>query len=89
MEEMKTNVQEKDQQKQNDNTPKWLKWTAIIFAVGSCSAIVASALGLFGDAPGQCIKNRNYTKNYQKRVDIDFNDFVRRDQYIRNRRKNG
>ena len=85
MEENKTqNVQE-----QKDNTPKWQKIVIILFAVGSCSTAVSALFGLFGDAPGQCIKNRSYTRNYKKRADIDFNDFVRRDQYIRNRRKNG
>ena len=76
-------------QEQKDKTPKWQKITIICFAVGSCSTIIAAFFGLFGDAPGQCIKNRSYTRNYQKRLDMDFKDMVRRDQYYRNRKYNG
>ena len=85
MEEIKNqNVQE-----QKDNTPKWIKAVYILTAIAVCLEGLNSFTKLFGDAPGQCIKNRSRTRNYKKMVDIDFNDFVRRDQYIRNRRKNG
>lgn len=79
----------KQNNQQTDNTPKWVKVVFIGFAIGSCSTAIAAALGLFGDAPGQCIKNWSYTKNYQKRLDMDFANTVRRDQYYRNRRYNG
>ena len=85
MEENKT----QNVQGQKDNTPKWQKIAIICFAVGSCSTIFVALIGLFGDAPGQCIKNSNYTRNYQKRLDADFSDMVRRDQYYSNRKYNG
>ena len=61
----------------------------LIFAVGSCSTAIAAALGLFGDALGQCIKNNSFTKNYIRRLDADFADMVRRSQYYRNLKYNG
>ena len=87
-EKKKKEVQKQNQQVQQDNTPKWKKAVAILFAIGSCSTIIASFFGLFGDSLGQCIKNRSYTKNYQKRLDMDYEDMVRRDQYYRNRKNN-
>ncbi len=72
-------------QEQKDNTPKWKKAVAILIAIGSCATIIAP----FIDSLGQCIKNNNYTKNYKERLDADFADKVRRDQYNRNSRNNG
>ena len=86
---METAKKTDQNQEQKDKTPKWLIWTCILTAVGSCSAIIASVIGLFGDAPGRCIINNNYTENYIKRLDADFEDMVRRDQYFQNRRENG
>ena len=89
---MENNKQEQKQQKQNeqqDKTPKWQRGLLWTFAIGTCSAAIAAFLGLFGDAPGQCIKNWSYTRNYEKRLDADFKDMVRRDQYYQNRRNNG
>lgn len=87
---MEENKQETVQkQNQQDNTPKWKIRLLYLFAIGTCSKAIAAALGLFGDAPGQCIKNASYTRNYRKRLDADFADMVRRDQYYRNRRYNG
>lgn len=83
-----TNKKEKVQE-QMDKTPKWMRNAILIFAVGSCSTAIAAIIGLLGDAPGKCIKNNNYTKNYVKQLDADFADMVRRDQYYRNRRYNG
>ena len=76
-------------QEQQDKTPKWMQNAILLFAIGSCSTAIAAAFGLFGDAFGQCIKNASYTRNYRKRLDADFADMVRRDQYYRNRRYNG
>ena len=87
MEENKMETVQK--QNQQDNTPKWKIRLLYLFAIGTCSKAIAAALGLFGDAPGQCIKNASYTRNYRKRLDADFADMVRRDQYYRNRRYNG
>ena len=86
---MEKNIQNQEnlnQEQQKDNTPKWLRGAIWVFAFGTCSAAIAAFLGLFGDAPGQCIKNNNYTRNYRKRLDADFQDMVRRDQYRRNRK---
>lgn len=88
-EKKKEEVQKQNQQVQQDNTPKWMQNAILLFAIGSCSTAIAAAVGLFGDAPGQCIKNASYTRNYRKRLDADFADMVRRDQYYRNRRYNG
>ena len=82
-------VQKQNQQVQQDNTPKWKIRLLYLFAIGACSPIIASLIGLIGDAPGKCIKNNNYTRNYVKQLDADFADMVRRDQYYRNRRYNG
>lgn len=87
MEENKMETVQK--QNQQDNTPKWKIRLLYLFAIGTCSTAIAATLGLFGDAPGQCIKNASYTRNYRKRLDADFADMVRRDQYYRNRRYNG
>lgn len=76
-------------QEQKDNTPKWKIRLLYLFAIGSCSTAIAAVVGLIGDAPGKCIKNNNYTRNYVKQLDADFADMVRRDQYYRNRRHNG
>lgn len=76
-------------QEQKDKTPKWMQNAILIFAIGSCSTAIAAAFGLFGDAFGQRIKNNSFTKNYIKRLDANFADMVRRDQYYRNRRHNG
>ena len=81
--------QNQNQEQQQDNTPKWLRDAITWFAIGSCSVAIAAFFALFGDAPGQCIKNWSNSKNYQKRLDADFKDMVRRDQYYQNRRKNG
>ena len=80
--------QEQEQEQQQDNTPKWLRNAITWFAVGSCSVAIAAFFGLFGDAPGQCIKNWSNTRNYQKRLDANYKDMIRRDQYYQNRRKN-
>lgn len=88
MDTLDTNQKQVQQEEQKDNTPKWLRNAVMWFAVGSCSVAIAAFFGLFGDAPGQCIKNRSYTRNYQKRLDADFKDMVRRDQYYQNRKKN-
>lgn len=77
------------QQQQQDNTPKWKKIVFILIAAGSVAGVAVALINTLGDAPGQCIKNRSYTKNYKKRLDMDFEDMVRRDQYYRNRRNNG
>lgn len=84
-----TEVQKQSQQVQQDNTPKWMIRLLYLFAIGSCSTAIAAVVGLFGDAPGKCIKNNNYTRNYVKQLDADFADMVRRDQYYLNRRYNG
>ena len=84
-----TEVQKQNQQVQQDNTPKWMIRLLYLFAIGSCSTAIAAVVGLFGDAPGKCIKNNSYTRNYVKQLDADFADMVRRDQYYRNRRYNG
>lgn len=76
-------------QEQQDKTPKWMQNAILLFAIGSCSTAIAAAFGLFGDAFGQRIKNNSFTKNYIKRLDANFADMVRRDQYYRNRRRNG
>ncbi len=76
-------------QEQQDKAPKWLIWTRLLCAVGSCSAIFGNVIGLFGDAPGQCIKNWSYTRNYQKRLDADFKDMVRRCQFQQQMRNHG
>ena len=76
-------------QVQQDNTPKWVKWAVLLFAIGSCATPIASFIGLFGDAPGQCIKNRSYTNNYRRRLNADFAYMVKRDQYYQKRRNNG
>lgn len=76
-------------QEQQDKTPKWMQNAILLFAIGSCSTAIAAAFGLFGDAFGQRIKNNSFTKNYIKRLDANFADMVRRDQYYRNRRHNG
>ncbi len=76
-------------QEQKDKTPKWMQNAILLFAIGSCSTAIAAAFGLFGDAFGQRIKNNSFTKNYIKRLDANFADMVRRDQYYRNRRHNG
>lgn len=87
---MEENKQETVQkQNQQDNTPKWKIRLLYLFAIGSCSTAIAAVVGLIGDAPGKCIKNNNYTRNYVKQLDADFADMVRRDQYYRNRRHNG
>ena len=78
-----------NQEPNQDNTPKWLKNAITWFAIGSCSVAIGAFFGLFGDAPGHCIKNWSNTRNYQKRLDADFKDMVRRDQYNQNRKKNG
>lgn len=78
-----------NQQQQQDNTPKWKKIVWILIAAGSVSGVAVAIISTFGDAPGQCIKNRSYTRNYKKRLDLDFEDMVRRDQYYRNRKNNG
>lgn len=83
------NNKEEQVQQQKDTTPKWQKTAIIIVAIGTCSTAIAALIGLFGDAPGQCIKNNNYTKNHKKRLDIEFDDMVRRDQYQRKYRTNG
>ena len=78
-----------DQQQQQDNTPKWKKVVWILIAAGSVAGVAVALINTLGDAPGQCIKNRSYTKNYKKRLDMDFEDMVRRDRYNRNRKDNG
>ena len=88
-EKKKEEVQKQNQQVQQDNPPKWMIRLLHLFAIGSCSTAIAAVVGLFGDAPGKCIKNNNYTRNYVKQLDADFADMVRRDQYYRNRRHNG
>ena len=82
-------AQENINPKQQDNTPKWQKTILFLFAIGSCVPAIAAVCGLLGDAPGQCIKNWNYTRNYKKRLDMNFNDMVRRNQYYRNLKYNG
>lgn len=77
------------QQQQQDNTPKWKKIVFILIAAGSVAGVAVALINTLGDAPGQCIKNRSYTKNYKKRLDMDFEDMVRRDRYHRNRKNNG
>ncbi len=79
-----TEVQKQNQQVQKDNTPKWKIRLLYLFAIGACSPIFASLIGLIGDAPGKCIKNNNYTRNYVKQLDADFADMVRRNKYYRN-----
>ncbi len=87
---MEENKQETVQkQNQQDNTPKWKIRLFYLFAIGACAPAIASFIGLFGDAPGQCIKNTSYTRNYIKRLDADFADFLRRNEYYRNPRYNG
>lgn len=86
---MEENQNQQSLQQQKDNTPKWKKAVYILLAVGSCAGIAVALINTVGDAPGQCIKNRSYTKNYKKRLDMDFEDMVRRDKYYRNRRNNG
>jgi len=81
--------QNQNQEQQQDNTPKWLRDAITWFAIGSCSVAIAAFFALFGDAPGHCIKNWSNSRNYRKRLDADFMDMVRRDQYYQNRRKNG
>lgn len=76
-------------QQQQDNTPRWKKTVWILLAAGSVASVAVAIINSFGDAPGQCIKNASYTKNYKKRLDMDFEDMVRRDQYLRNRKNNG
>lgn len=83
MEKEMQNLENQNQEQQKDNTPKWLRGVIWTLAIGTCSAAIAAFIGLFGDAPGQCIKNNNYTRNYRKRLDADFQDMVRRDQYNR------
>lgn len=78
-----------NQHQQKDNTPKWKKAVYFLLALGSCAGIFVALINTVGDAPGQCIKNRSYTKNYKKRLDMDFEDMVRRDRYNRNRKDNG
>ena len=86
---MEENQNQQSLQQQKDNTPKWKKAVYILLAFGSCAGIVVALINTVGDAPGQCIKNRSYTKNYKKRLDMDFEDMVRRDRYNRNRKDNG
>ena len=88
-ESKKESVQTQNQQVQKDSTPKWKIRLLTLFAIGSCSAAIASIVGLFGDAPGQCIKNNSYTKNYKKRLEADFADMVRRKQYHLQLKNNG
>ena len=78
-----------NQHQQKDNTPKWKKAVWILIAAGSVAGVAIALINTLGDAPGQCIKNRSYTKNYKKRLDMDFEDMVRRDRYNRNRKDNG
>ena len=86
---METSNKKENVQEQMDKTPKWMQNAILIFAVGSYSTAIAAAFGLFGDAFGQCIKNNSFTKNYIRRLDADFADTVRRNQYYRNLRYNG
>ena len=81
-------IQVQNQQQQLDNTPKWKKVVWILIAAGSVAGVAVALINTLGDAPGQCIKNRSYTKNYKKRLDMDFEDMVRRDRYNRNRKNN-
>ena len=81
--------QNQNQQQQQDNTPKWKKVVWILFGAGSFAGVAVALINTLGDAPGQCIKNRSYTRNYKKRLDLDFEDMVRRDRYYRNRKNNG
>lgn len=76
-------------QQQQDNTPKWKKAVWILFGFSSIAGVAVALINTLGDAPGQCIKNRSYTRNYKKRLDLDFEDMVRRDRYNRNRKNNG